>query len=116
MRDKRFLGIILVILLSSGFMIISVFAQRYEGENTGGGVSKEKLLTATEVLANNEAKLMRMPGVVGVGIGLTEEGDQPAIHVFIDVGATGGALPTEIPKRINNVPVRVIQTDQIKAR
>lgn len=76
----------------------------------------EQVRSAEQALANNEAKLMSIPGVVGVGMGLTETGDRPAIHVYVNVAATGGQIPAAIPRQIDNVPVRVIKTDEFKAR
>jgi gas vesicle protein len=78
-------------------------------------MDKKRLSRAEEALAKNESKLMSIPGVVGVGVGLTEKGDRPAIHVYFNVKTTGGTIPPSIPKQIDNVPVRVIETDEIKA-
>jgi hypothetical protein len=95
-----------------------VCAQGYGGPgNEGlGKVDKDALRMAEEVLTTNTAKLMSIPGVVGVGMGVTEQGDRPAIHVYVQTQATGGTVPAAIPKQINNIPVRIIETDEIKAR
>lgn len=79
-------------------------------------LNDKQLRTAEKVLGNNEAKLMSIPGVIGVGMGLTETGDRPAVHVYVNVEATGGQIPTAIPGQIDNVPIRIIKTDEIKAR
>lgn len=76
----------------------------------------KQLHKVEKTLADHEARLMHIPGVVGVGIGLTEQGDQPAIHVYIDRKAAGGTVPATLPKQLNDVPVRVIETDEIRAR
>lgn len=102
----------LVILLGCG----SVSSQQYENAGKRLKVDEEKLREAEKVLADHKDKLMEIPGVVGIGIGLTEKGDQPAIHLFVNVEVTGGAIPSAIPSEIGNVPVRIIKTDQIKAR
>jgi len=116
MRKKGILFVVLVLLISLGFGAVLVFSQQYGREKRGIKVDKEELRIVEEVLANNEAKLMSIPGVVGVGIGLTEKGDRPAIHVYVNVEATGGTIPAAIPKQIDSVPVRVIETDEIKAQ
>ena len=59
---------------------------------------------------------MNVPGVVGVGIGMTEAGDHAAIHVYLNIQPTGGTIPPAIPKQLDRVPVRVIKTDEMKAR
>ncbi|MGH8614807.1 MAG: hypothetical protein ACREYF_22960 [Gammaproteobacteria bacterium] len=69
-----------------------------------------------KVRANNEAKLLAIPGVAAVGTGLTEQGDRSAIHVYLNLKKTGGRIPAAIPSEIENIPVRVLTTDEIKAR
>lgn len=78
-------------------------------------MSKEPPGIAEKVRAENEAKLLAIPGVAAVGTGLTEQGDQSAIHVYVNTKATGGR-PAAIPSEIENIPVRVITTDEIRAR
>lgn len=79
-------------------------------------VDKEQLRTAERVLANNKAQLIRLPGVLSVGLGLTEKGDQAAILLYVDLKSTAGTVPSAIPKQIHNVPVRVIETGESKTR
>lgn len=107
---------VLVVLIPLGLGAVLVSSQQYWKEKRGIKVHKEQLRIAEEVLANNEAKLMSIQGVVGVGIGLTEKGDRPAIHIYVNVDAIRGTMPAAIPKQIDNVPVRVIETDEIKAQ
>src|SRR5919197_1135601 len=105
--------LIIWLVLGSGVWALT---QQCEREKKGTKMNKEQLRVAQEVLAKHEAKLMSIPGVVGVGIGSTKKGNRPAIHVYVNVEATGGTIPAAIPKQIENVPVRVIETDEIKAR
>ena len=104
----------LLILLGLGGVL--AFSQQYGREKKGSKLDERQLRTAEKVLASNEAKLMGMPGVVGVGMGLTEKGNRPAIHVYVNTQATGGTIPIAIPKEIDGVPVRIMETDEIKAR
>ena len=104
----------LLILLGLGAMF--AFSQQYGREKKGAKVDEGQLRRAEQVLASNEAKLMGMPGVVGVGMGLTEKGDRPAIHVYVNKQATGGTVSSAIPKEIDGVTVRIMETDEIKAR
>jgi hypothetical protein len=112
---KRWVALF-VLLILLGLGVVFVFSQQYGREKRGTKVNQEELRIAEKVLASNEAKLMGIPGVVGVGMGLTERGGEPAIHVYVNTQATGGTIPTAIPKQIDNVPVRTIETDAIKAR
>jgi hypothetical protein len=83
---------------------------------SSGRMSPVDLRRAQQVLAAHEAHLMEIPGVVGVGVGTTEQGERAAIHVFVNVAATGGKIPVGVPRWLEHVPVRVIQTDALKAR
>ena len=104
----------LLILLGLGAVL--AFSQQYGREKKGTAVDEGQLTRAEKVLASNEAKLMGVPGVVGVGMGLTEKGDRPAIHVYVNTQATAGTVPSAIPKEIDGVTVRIMETDEIKAR
>lgn len=77
-------------------------------------VSEEELRPAIEVQRSNENRLFDNPGVVAVGVGLTEDGSGPAIHVYLNVDAPR-ASAFAISRQINGVPVRVFETDEIKA-
>jgi hypothetical protein len=68
------------------------------------------------VLAHHAATLLGLPGVVSVGVGLTEAGDKPAIHVYVNTKATGAPGSAPMPTQIHNVPIRLIETDDIRAR
>jgi hypothetical protein len=106
--------IALVILLGLGSAV--VFSQRNDSEKKAPKLDEAQLEEAQKVRTENESRLLAVPGVVGVGVGATEEGDRPAIHVFIDLKVAGGKIPAGIPKQIDNVPVRIIASDEIKAR
>jgi len=114
MNKRRVALFGLLILLGLGMVL--AFSQQYGKEKKGTKIDEEQLRRAEKVLASNEAKLMGIPGVVAVGMGLTEKGDRPAIHVFVDLQASGGNIPASIPKQIDDVPVKIMQTDEIKAR
>jgi hypothetical protein len=77
-------------------------------------VSEEELRPAIEVQRRNENEIFDNPGVVAVGVGLTEDGSGPAVHVYLNTDAPG-ASASAISSRINGVPVRVFETDEIQA-
>ena len=108
----------LVTLISLYCNVALVCSQGYGGLAQEGQrkVEKDEVRIAEEVLATNAAKLMSISGVVGVGMGLTEQGDRPAIHVYVQTQVTGGTVPAAIPKQINNIPIRIIETDEIRAQ
>ncbi|HEX3033841.1 MAG TPA: hypothetical protein VHT73_01750 [Thermodesulfobacteriota bacterium] len=76
MRKKKILlALVLIVSFFSGASLVISEGCRQIDEGKEMKVHKEQLHTAERVLANNEAKLMSVPGVVAVGLGLTEEGD-----------------------------------------
>jgi hypothetical protein len=81
----------------------------------GVRLDEEDLRPALQVQHEHEAHLLRLPGVVGVGVGLTEAHDALAIHVYRNADAPGAATAT-LPSRLGSLPVRVLETDAIVAR
>jgi hypothetical protein len=63
---------------------------------------------AGRVLEQNRHDLMSRPGVLGVGLGATEDNSAPAIIVYVD--KTASARP-ELPQQVDHIPVRVVLTD-----
>jgi hypothetical protein len=104
-----------LIAMFSAFYVALAFSQVF-GANRTIAMDKTALQKAQVALATHEATLLKVPGVVGVGIGMTATGTDAAIHVYLDVQATGGTIPTAIPKQLDSVPVRVINTDGMRAR
>jgi hypothetical protein len=63
---------------------------------------------ASRVLEQNRHDLMSRPGVLGVGLGATEDNSTPAILVYVD--QTSPVQP-QLPQDIDRVPIRIIFTD-----
>jgi hypothetical protein len=73
------------------------------------GPGPEELELALQVKVENEAALLRIPGVLGVGIGAAEDNPlEAAIVVYFDVSRT-----LRLPPVIDGFRVRVILTDEI---
>ena len=111
---RPWVGILLVVIL------IAVYADsafsRASSAKEAVKVDNAEIQKAQATLTQHEDMLMNVPGVVGVGVGMTEAGDHAAIHVYVNVRATGGTIPPAIPKRLDSVPVRVIKSDEMRAR
>ncbi len=69
--------------------------------------------TIEEVKAEWENQLMAMPGVTGVGISLTKEGQQKCIKVYVNQAAS--VLVGQIPSEIEGYPVEVEVTGTFRA-
>ena len=67
-----------------------------------------------KVKEKHEAKLLSVPGVVGVGIGHSEKTlGQAAIEVYVKESAS--ALRSQLPTSLEGVEVKVIETGEIQA-
>jgi len=104
----------LILGLSLCLGVNLVFSQE-EGSAKGVRVSEEQLRPVLEVQEGNEDKLFGIPGVVAVGTGLAEKGGGLAIHVYFNNRDVPGASRAAIPQRVDSIPVRILETDEIKA-
>ncbi len=110
---KRFVfSMFFLVVLILGFSLY--FADLVFAQVLSQVVSEEELRPAMKVQSKNENKLLGIPGVVAVGVGLAEDGSGPAIHVYLNADAPR-ASASAISSRIDGVPVRVFETDEIKA-
>jgi hypothetical protein len=69
---------------------------------------QEAMDHAGKVLEQNRHELMSKPGVIGVGLGATEDNSRPAIVVYVDKTAS---VRPELPQQVDDVPLRVVLTD-----
>ena len=84
-------------------------------------MSDQSIQRAQEVKRRHEKELLRKPNVVAVGVGFRSRGGQPTQEVCIVVSVKA-KVPTSqlksndvIPASIENVPVDVIATGEIRA-
>lgn len=69
--------------------------------------------TIEESLAHHTPQWMKLDGIVGTGIGLTE-GGEPCLRVFLS--APNPALEASIPDEVDGHPVEVVVTGTIRPR
>lgn len=84
--------------------------QRAEGSAAGSS----PLDRAMAVQAKHEAAIMAIAGVVGVGIGGSE--DRPALHVYVVDEAAAQRVRRAVKRVLDGVPVRIEVTGVIEAR
>jgi hypothetical protein len=58
-------------------------------------------------------QLMSRPGVMGIGVGNTEDNKDSAVILYLDSTAPG---PPFVPAQLDSVPVRVVRTDTFVSR
>ncbi|HEX9867434.1 MAG TPA: hypothetical protein VGC99_02375, partial [Candidatus Tectomicrobia bacterium] len=81
----------------------------------GTTISAAQLHAVQQVQRNHEAQFFSMPGIIGLGIGLADRGDELALHVYLNVGVPG-ASHGAIPQQVNGVPVQIVESDEFTAR
>jgi hypothetical protein len=84
MRGNGIWWLVLGAILLLGLETVCIGAQPSKRGRLGGSVGQEEVRRAAEVLARHEAQLLKVPGVVGVGIGATEQEGRTAIHFITD--------------------------------
>ena len=91
-----------------------------KGGGGGGGGKKPKagfepfgLDLASQAKARHEEELFLIRGVVGTGIGADEDGNA-VIEVYVKGGAKQ-VVGEPIPDDLDGIPVRVIETGEIRA-
>lgn len=81
----------------------------------GPPVSRASEAAATHAKARHERALMAIPGVVGVGVGVSDSAPgQAAVEVYVEHDSP--RLRASIPAHVDNVPVKVVETGEIVAR
>jgi hypothetical protein len=63
-----------------------------------------------QVLSREEAKLLALPGVTSVGIGLGPGGGET-----LTIGVTDAGAALQLPREIGGLPVTVVVTGQVDA-
>ncbi len=77
-------------------------------------VSAESFAACQSAKETVEADLLKTPGIVGVGIGVSDsEPGQATLEVYSNVEAT--ELSAKLPQTLHSVPVKVIKTGTIHA-
>ena len=76
------------------------------------GQMDQAVAKARSVLEQNRNNLMSRHGVLGVGLGLSDDGSEPAIVILLDQAKAARA---RLPDRIDEVPSKVVLTDRIIA-
>src|SRR5271169_6037931 len=58
--------------------------------------SSAQIAAAMQVQARHESDLLSLPGVVGVGVGISQNGSQAVLRVHVDTSAGNPVLPPTI--------------------
>ncbi len=69
------------------------------------------MASVEEVKKRHEARLMKTPGVVGVGIG--RSGKQTVIRVYVDKDSP--KVRKAVPQALDDVPVEIVVSGRFKA-
>jgi len=69
------------------------------------------MASVEEVKRRHEGRLMKIPGVVGVGIG--RKGDRECIRVYVEKDAP--RIAAAVPKRLEEYDVEIVVSGPFKA-
>jgi hypothetical protein len=81
--------------------------------NERGVIDFDRLEDLKDIQARNEHTLFGIPGIVGIGIGLTEDSKDLAFIVYVEKNSMNAV--TLVPRKIEDVPVRVIESGMFRA-
>ena len=110
----RIKSLALAIALSGSLFTASwVSAQVRSLESDKVVVDQARVELIKGIQERNEQKVMNIPGVVGIGIGLTEDGKELCFIVYLEK-VTASARAT-VPVRIEGVPVRIVESGIFEA-
>lgn len=84
-----------------------------EGLSFGQGLSDETIARVSAVKERRENNLLSRPGVIGVGIGASDDDPFEAV-IVVYVDETTGMNP-RLPRRVDGVRVKVVNTDTFVA-
>ena len=113
-RKMRIKSLALAIALSGSLFTASwVSAQVRSLESDKVVVDQARVELIKGIQERNEQKVMNIPGVVGIGIGLTEDGKELCFIVYLEK-VTASARAT-VPVRIEGVPVRIVESGIFEA-
>jgi len=102
-----------MILGVSLFMVSLAYTQENIQKIGEGVVDTQRVEELKAVQARHEDGVMNIPGVVGIGIGLTDDGKDLAFIVYVE--RLTSAMKANVPDSIENVPVRLIESGVFKA-
>lgn len=105
---------ILHVFMALGVVTDSDSAATMTFQSTSGGpLTPEEMQLARAVQARHEAAVMGLPDVVGMGIGMAESGLGPAIIVYVK--SLTASTRNAVPRQLEGVPVRVIESGEFTA-
>jgi len=84
------------------------------GNSSSEVIYESELRSAIAVQEGNQDDLFALPGVVAVGVGVAQDGITPALHVYFNEAIPQASI-TAVPTQLEGVPVRVFETETIRA-
>ena len=79
----------------------------------GGVVDPNEVERLKEIQARNEKFVFNIPGIIGIGIGLMEDGKTLGFIVYCE--KLTPRVQSQVPRQLNDIPVRLIESGVFKA-
>ena len=109
-------NIICLFILGISLMVLTpgpVYAEENAKQTTESALNLNRIEELKKIQARNEEAVFNVPGVVGMGIGLTEDSKGPAFVVYCKKQRPEARAL--VPHHLEGVPVRVIETGVFRA-
>ena len=111
---KKRILIFFMVLGVSFFIVVSLIHAQESTQKLGEGVVNiQRVEELKEVQARHEDGVMGIPEVVGIGIGLTEDGKDLAFIIYVE--KLTPSVKAQVPDHLEGVPVRMIESGIFKA-
>jgi hypothetical protein len=86
----------------------------YAAQSLPGQADPAAVAAVTKIKEKHEGRLMNIPGVVGIGVGLSNRvPGQPAIEIYVKEATA--ALKRTLPESLEGAEVRIVETGEIRA-
>lgn len=106
--------LITLVVLGVSLIIVSSLSAQESAQEFGETVMDTKRVEdLKDIQARHEDSIMDIPGVVGIGIGLTVDGKDMAFIVYVE--KLMPSARAQVPDHIEGVPVRMIESGIFKA-
>lgn len=103
------------LLAQSGAGFVGCGSQSSAPSDTGGpAVNEQELRVVKAIQERHQDLLMRIPGVVGTGIGWDEETGRVVIEVYLEKAAP--ELQQALPQALEGIPVKKVVTGKIQVQ
>jgi hypothetical protein len=106
--NKNYIGREIFCLIPLGMIIFALLTQL-----TASGGETDEMARLKSIQKHHEEAVMSIEGVVGMGIGQGDDGKPPQFEIYVRKYTP--ELEQKIPKSLDGVRVRIVETGEFRA-